>query len=362
MKRTQLYAWATLVALLLSALLVQPNRAQSTYRVALPMVVKKANPDLYWGAAVKGPPFDMSKLTAFEAAAGKQVAIFHWTHSWYEGGAYRTFLRGEFDKIRAHGAIPMMTWTSDEQGKGLNQPDFQLRDIYEGRHDAYIRQWATDAKNWGHPMFLRLNHEMNGWWYMWSEQNNGNQPGDFVKAWRHIHAIFEEVGASNVTWVWCVNATGTSKLTPAASLYPGDAYVDWVALDGYNFGSDGIDGWLTAEQIFRPMYDEITGIAPSKPVMIAEVAASEDGGPLGRPASKAAWIDESFAELPARFPRVRAVLWFNLTDNQNGKELEWPIDSSADARLAFARAIASERFATNSFGSLSESPIAPLRP
>ncbi|MBX0326324.1 hypothetical protein K2Z83_01275 [Oscillochloris sp. ZM17-4] len=353
--------WAMLTVTLLSLSISQPNQAATTYRVNLPIVISTGSgPDLYWGAAVKGPPYDMSKLDAFEANVGKKVSIFHWTHSWVEQGAYRGFLKGEFNAIRAHGSLPMMTWTTDAQGQGISQPDFQLRAIYEGKHDAFIRQWATDAKSWGHPLFLRLNHEMNGWWYVWSEQANDNQPGDFVKAWRHIHDIFTQVGVTNVTWVWCLNATGYGRLTPAASLYPGDDYVDWVALDGYNFGADGVDGWLTAEQIFRPLYDELARIAPSKPVMIAEVASAENGGPIGRPGSKAAWIAASLAGMPAQFPKVRALLWFN-QDGGAGK-YEWPIESSTQAARAFAGEIASSRYAANLFGDAGPTTIAPLRP
>ncbi len=32
---------------------------------------------------------------------------------------------------------------------------------------------------------------------------NGDQPGEFVAAWRHVHDIFTSVGATNATWVWC---------------------------------------------------------------------------------------------------------------------------------------------------------------
>ena len=28
-----------------------------------------------------------------------------------------------------------------------------------------IRQFATDARDWGHPLMLRFDHEMNGWWF-----------------------------------------------------------------------------------------------------------------------------------------------------------------------------------------------------
>ncbi len=341
-----------------------PSQATGQFKAFLPLVHSSdngvANPDkgIYWGAAIDDVPFNMSKLDAFEAMVGKKVSIVHWGHPWAVQGVYQPFLRGEFNNVRSRGAIPMISWTSQNQGSGKDQPDFQLRDIYEGQHDAFIRQWATDAKNWGHPMFLRFDHEMNGWWFQWSENQNGNQPGDFVKAWRHVHDIFREVGATNVTWVWCVNRAGSPDLIPADTLYPGDAYVDWVALDAYNFGADGIDGWTTFDETVKPMYNQLVTIAPQKPVMIAEIASSEDGGPIGRPASKGAWITDGFVEkLPKNYPNIHAVVWFN--SQARNSLYDWPVESSEISISAFAAAIAQDYYLANQYHNLADTPIAP---
>lgn len=337
-------------------------RAQESQRFAwLPLITSPELPSVYWGVAIQGVPTDMTKLYAFEDKVKKRVSIVHWGHPWAVNGAYREFLEGEYTNLRAHGAIPMISWASWDSSVGGSQPEYQLRDIYQGKHDPFIRQWANDAKAWRYPLFLRFNHEMNGWWFPWSEQLNGNQPGDFVKAWRHVHDIFAQVGASNVTWVWCVNATGYPQLTPPEQLYPGDAYVDWVAIDGYNFGADGTDGWKTFSQVFKRMYGEIITIAPNKPIMIAEIASSEDGGPLGRPDSKAAWIADAFAvQLPQNFPKIKAVVWFN--SNVSNSTREWPIESSQASIAAFSSALGSGYYSANEFADLSTSPIAPLTP
>ena len=89
-----------------------------------------------------------------------------------------------------------------------DQPAFQLADIYNGNHDAYITQFARSAAAWGHPFFFRFDPEMNGWWLPWNEQTNGNQPGDFARAWRHVVDIFRREGATNATWVFCPNIIG----------------------------------------------------------------------------------------------------------------------------------------------------------
>ena len=141
---------------------------------------------------------------------------------------------------------------------------------------------------------------MNGNWFPWSEGVNGNQPGEFVAAWRHVHDIFDRGRApTNVTWVWCPNVDPDSTCSDLASLYPGDDYVDWTGLDGYNWGTNPAkpDRWRSFDRALQPTYNEIADtIAPSKPMMIGEIGSTEYGG------SKASWIKEALAADPDRLP------------------------------------------------------------
>ncbi len=354
-------ATLTLAATVFLSCAVAPTKASNSQStVWLPIVMRPADPVAYWGVLINGVPFDISKLEVLENSLNKKVSIVHWGQPWVINAVYQPFQTAEFNKVRSHGSIPMVNWASWHLGHGINQPDYQLRDIYECKHDNYIRQWASDAKAWGYPLFLRFNHEMNGWWFPWSEQVNGNQPGDFVKAWRHVHDIFAQAGATNVTWVWCPNLTGYYRSTPLEGLYPGDTYVDWIGMDGYNFGTDRNNSWQTFYDVFKHTYDELTTLAPIKPLMIGEVASSEDGGPLGRPASKAAWVSDAFTtQLPTHFPKIKAVVWFNWNDDDPA--LDWPIESSQASINAFTASIASSYYATNNYANITTSPIPPLR-
>ena len=147
------------------------------------------------------------------------------------------FPAGEFNTIHGRGAIPFFSWANDALPVSGDQSDYQLSDVIAGRHDSYITAWATAAKAWGHPFFLRFNWEMNGRWFPWSEGVNGNQTGEYVAAWRHVHDIFTRVGATNTTWVWCPNIDPGHAIQSLGELYPGDGYVDWTCLDGYNFNA-----------------------------------------------------------------------------------------------------------------------------
>jgi hypothetical protein len=318
--------------------------------LARPAATSHTAPAIAWGAYAAGAqygledaPWDMRSADAFERNAGKRMTLLQWGQTWVECSrscGFRLFRTGLFQRARARGYTPVLSWGSYHERKGPTQPRFQLADITAGRFDGFIRAWARGAARWGHPFFLRFDWEMNTNSVPYSEHSNGNRRGDFVRMWRHVHRLFRQEGASNVKWVWCPNVQYRGSVRPLASLYPGDAYVDWSCLDGYNWGTDPArrGSWASFDRIFRDTYALLTGwIAPSKPVMIGETGSTEHGG------SKAGWIGDALAvQIPFNYPAVRAVVWFN----KRWDGVNWPIESSPAARLAFAGAIASPAYAS----------------
>jgi beta-mannanase len=279
-----------------------------------------------------------------------------------------------FDNIRKHGSIPLFSWSSRDDSLN-NFPEFRSRVITSGDYDSHIRQFALDAKAWGQPFFLRFDWEMNGWWYPWAEGKlgtgtavfNGNRPGDYVAMWRHVHDIFTEVGATNVTWVWCINQmsdTSVGQHPPMDQIYPGDDYVDWTAMDNYNRYA----GWESFHTVntgsgtewLLNTYQALLDTAPAKPIMLAEFGSKEDADNGQR---KADWLTDAFAvQLPAHFPQIKAVVYFNwnTTTDPADPDSSIVIESSAAAQTAFANGIASPYFATNTFANLPPGPIQPL--
>ncbi len=295
----------------------------------------------------------MNAVTKFEQMLGKPMSLIHFSAPFADCSStpcsFYGFPTSLMQRIREHGSIPFFSWASQSTPASLEEPEFQLSDVISGRYDGYIREFAEEAKAWGHPFFLRFNWEMNGNWFEWSEGVNGNQAGEYVAAWRHVHDIFTEVGATNATWVWCPNVDPTGKLHELASLYPGNEYVDWTGLDGYNWGP-GRGGWTSFRQLYATTYRRITEeIAPTKPMVIGEMGSTESGG------SKADWIQEALSEVPSEFPKVRGLLWFEKYEDG----MDWPIESSAAATSAFASGIQSPAYAGNHFGSLPFGPISP---
>jgi hypothetical protein len=304
---------------------------------------------IYWGAWIKNSsgeaPWSTAATSRFEQTAGKPVSVINWSSPFElsDCGGYCKFQTSEFETVRNHGAIPFFSWNPGPGGG-----EFTDARIAAGSQDAYITAWAKAAKQWEHPFFLRFAWEMNGSWFPWGAGHEGTTAADYVAMWRHVHDIFNAVGVPGATWVWCPNIDPYHNRTPFASVYPGDAYVDWTCLDGYN----GANPWTSFAGLFRSSYEAITdSIAPTKPMIVGETATTESGG------SKAEWIGDLLEGLPIEFPRVRGLLWFDKVEAGPGGQSDWPIESSRGSSSAFAAGIKDSAYLGNDFSGLPTAPI-----
>ena len=101
-----------------------------------------------------------------------------------------------------------------------------------------------------------------------------------MAAWRHIWQVFQNAGATNVAFVWSIGASGRDQ--DLINYYPGSAYVDWIAADGYDRPNNPVS--FTAR--FQPWYNEFSGFG--LPLMVGEsgaVGALRENGSTRRPPS-----------------------------------------------------------------------------
>lgn len=215
---------------------------------------------LRFGVATAGGPLDEVAQLAGESPSS---ILF-----------YKDFLQSppiaEMNSVRARGAVPLITWEPWAWGGGTEQPAYSLDRIAAGDFDAHITQWGQALTAWGYPVQLRFAHEMNGNWYPWAEGVNGNQTGDYVNAWRHVHDVVAATGAGNVSWVWSPNVPYYGSTDLAGLLYNWGTSASW-------------SGWISPQDLFAPGIAQLRALAPGVPILISETASSEAGG------DKAAW-------------------------------------------------------------------------
>ena len=212
------------------------------------------------------------------------------------------------------GTIPLVSW-------GV---DFTDNAVLSGADDAYLRAQAKALAAYGKPVFLRLDWEMNGSWYpMWGSSAVSTKV--YIESWRYIREYFWQEGADNVAFVWCPNV-GDPSGTPAYSWYPGNAYVDWVALDAYPQSHLAASGLLTGADGLDSMAEQ--SAAHDKPLMLAEWAPSLPSPDIAQP------FDLVF-QWALKYPRtVKALVYFNYdSDTANHFLVDHPVGAAAYRKL-----------------------------
>ncbi|CAF4750830.1 unnamed protein product [Rotaria sp. Silwood1] len=151
----------------------------------------------------------------------------------------------QLNNIWNNQSIPVITWELFGCGGSSQSGIMQL--VRNNTYDTYINQFGDRLKLWlagndgvlgsndDRRAYLRLAHEMNGNWYPWSM---GSTPQDFISAWHHIHDIFtnKSLDSTRLQWIWCVGNVDVGSYT-AENYWVGENYVDWMGIDGYNFGT-----------------------------------------------------------------------------------------------------------------------------
>jgi hypothetical protein len=225
-------------------------------------------------------------------------------------------------------SIPSITWGLYECN-GLSQPGI-IKLVNNNTFDAYLNQFSDRLKKWlagndgiygtddDRRAYIRLAHEMNGNWYPWSL---GSTPSDYILAWRHVYNIFsnKKLDSTRLQWVWCVNNDDLGNYT-AEDYWVGDNYVDWLGIDGYNFGIYRGHPWAWPNQTFDNMIGRLHKISSTKPIAINEYGSScirTRNTPSIQ--SKIEWLNQ-FCDYVNNNNQIKMASYFN-----KDKETDWAI-------------------------------------
>ncbi len=250
------------------------------------------------------------EVMAYNGLVGKDLAIVMYFVNW---SRFDAFLLDEIRKVVPESRRPtiMLTWQPDPSSSacdlGYSDGQGPLRAISSGRCDGYIHEYARALRSRPERFILRFAHEMNITDYPWWPGHYGLDAGSFIEMFRHVRDIFRAEGVTNVEWMWSPNYASNppDAWNSTFNYYPGDAYVDWIGLSGYNWAGATGQPWREPEYFYDQVLREL-GCRYAKPVIIAEVGSVTDGGDMG----KANWISELYEDLDD-YPFVRGIVWFN---------------------------------------------------
>jgi len=276
-----------------------------------------------WGVS---PDFD--GLATLEQRTGRKFDLVQYWHGIDQGDVPRP---AEL-KTAAEGRILHYNFAAKNWGAG----PAQYSDIAAGKYDAAIDQAARNFKKFGKPVFVTFDHEADN-----KTRRARGTPQEYVAAWRHIHDRYKAVGADNVVWTWVV--TGYSgNFGQIPSLYPGNAYVDWISWEAENGAgcpptNNDPSKAQSFEDLVSPFYNwlksdgEKAGIDAAKPYMITgfgTIFYPSDPGLSVR------WY-RAVPGVLKKYPQIKAVQLWNST---LGASCDFRITATPDITKAFATA------------------------
>lgn len=297
-----------------------------------------------------------SATTSFEQLVGKQLAFTIIGDNWVDGIA---FPRRALQEITDHGKIPVVhvkPWSVKDRNQG---PDhiYGLARIIDGAFDVELREYAKAAKTFRHPIVLDFAPEANGEWYPWSGKFVGanrrsgygdpavyDGPERYRDAYRRVVNLFREEGAVNVTFVFHVSSSNKPSGTQwntMANYYPGDEYVDWLAVSAYSTQLPG-QRWEEFTEVMDHAYGELSQVSTTKPIAVLEYGIIEDQFTALR---KADWITNALSAVKAnRYPRVKAMAYWHESSWIPSGDNDMRVDSSVSSLRAYKDEIADPFF------------------
>ena len=107
---------------------------------------------------------------------------------------------------RTNGVRLIISWLPDKGSDSVKAPGFRLSAIAAGKFDQDLKALALQIKALPHGAIVRPMPDPNTPWYAWSGTVNGNRPGDYVPAWKHVRKVLTKTAGKKVKLLWSVYA------------------------------------------------------------------------------------------------------------------------------------------------------------
>lgn len=258
----------------------------------------------YWGIySVQGKTLT-SSVTDIEQRIGRRFDIVLRFHDFSNGpgpGRFPDASEQELGRSR----LLFFAWESKLYEK---HQAYQWRDIAAGAYDkSVIEPAARRVRAYGKKVFMSFDPEMDR--NMTKGERKGNE-AEYVAAARHVHDVFRRAGVRNVVWVWVTTGVVSGdNMQRILHSYPGDAYVDWVGWDPYNFYKCHGTPWHTFDQKIGPTYRFLqqNGFA-KKPFILPEYGTQYDPANPGRSLS---WYRQIPQVLRHNYPNIAGLIRFD---------------------------------------------------
>jgi hypothetical protein len=297
------------------------------------------DPTVVFGAAVKNlsGQTQQQAVTEFETQLGRPLTMVRVYYLWDQ-----PFPDSHINWLRSTGHHLFLS----VKAKRTNGQNILWRSIADAQPGSALHNdmvsWATKVKNLGAKTYFIFHHEPEA-----AANTVNGVAADYIAAWRKVISVFRAQNVTNAEYVWTLtsHAFRVNDRRAARLWFPGDAYIDGIGADGYNWytcrGSGQTIPWNSVQYLFEPFRQ--FGLAhPTKKLMVVEWASVEDPATPGR---KAQWITEGRNLFKsADWSQLTAALYFHRRGT-NYTNCQWRVDTSQSALDAF-KAMANDVYYT----------------
>ncbi|MDQ3047307.1 MAG: glycosyltransferase [Bacteroidota bacterium] len=190
-------------------------------------------------------------------------------------------------------------------------------DIMDKKYKPVLEEYARVFRSYGRPVFLNVLME-------------GKMDESTRLNWQYLYTFFNDLGISNLTWVWVPGKSGSVEF------YPGPLFVDWLGLDCLNYESNSQKKeWYSFAQLYNPQREIVSKF--QKPVMITSLGCIKGS-------SQNSWIMQAFKDVKENFKEIRSMVIFNgkkefnITNNKiYSYDFELQPDNNAAIKEVFAQ-------------------------
>jgi hypothetical protein len=187
-----------------------------------------------------------------------------------------------------------------------------------------IVAWAQTIKARGGSVMVAYNHEPEA-----HDRLRLGSASDFIAAYQRVGTIFDQQGATNVVWTWQMTAyafrVDPSSEQHAAKWYPGDAFVDNVGADAYNWISCGATGTGKYNEL-QFLGDPVIAFARAhgKKASFPEFASHAN-------ANRTQWLTNAHEYLVRNRDVLTAAFYFNRPPTiQSNADCQWGLTSASE--------------------------------
>ena len=221
------------------------------------------------------------------------------------------------------GCLPFINWKIEGP-----EPAGVYESIVAKRYNGYLTRCAKVFREHRGPILI-------------SFPCAGDAPEKFIETWQYVYTFFNQLGVSNLTWVW-------EPASPQSeAYYPGEKFVDWLGVRVLNYGTDKTDSdWYTFAQLYKPYRDRFG--RHRKPVLLSALGCQR--GDL-----QASWFSDALQMISKEFTEVRGLVLHTAREEMtlsNGGKYEADFSPAAASLLACRQALAENELQSRAYRSI----------